>query len=72
MKSLDLNVSLTFSDSIHTDSDINEIAAKVMSALHIAIESGGGIAPENSDAYTTHISVSNHVLDVKNEAYIGF
>ena len=56
MRNLKLELFLEFSEKITSDDDIQEIAQKVVNAL-VNEANTGGIAPDNSDAFTTTISV---------------
>lgn len=61
MKKISFNVELTFSDSIYSDKEYNEITQKLMDALIREVNSGQGLSPEESDAFTEEISVKPNI-----------
>ena len=62
MKKHTFTVTLTLSDKISDDEAIKEMAWKIANALLHECDSGNGLAPEMSDAYTEKIEVSNQFL----------
>ena len=62
MKSQTFTVTLTLSDKVSDDDAIKEMACKIADALRHECDSGNGLAPETSDAYTEGIEVSNQFL----------
>ena len=67
MKTLNLEVSLTFYDDINDDNDIREIVKNVLKALVHECDAGIGIEPENSENFTTEIRVSEHFSEAREE-----
>jgi hypothetical protein len=57
MRSIVLNVTIKFSEDISDDKQIIEVTGNVLAALVNEVEEYG-IAPENSDAITLSIEVS--------------
>ena len=58
MKTVQLNLNITFQDSINDDAEIAEIMQNVLLALnHAACTSG--IAPENSETFTKKVEVTD-------------
>lgn len=55
-------VTVILSDKVSDDEAIKEIAFKIADALRHECDSGNGLAPELSDAYTEEIVVSNQFL----------
>lgn len=64
-KKVAFTVELEFSDKVTSDNDIQEVAMNVASAL-IAQSNNEGLAPDESDAFTTGITVKNYVYNVNN------
>jgi len=62
MKKHTFTVTLTLSDKVSDDDAIKEMAFKIADALRHECDSGNGLAPEKSDAYTEGIEVSNQFL----------
>lgn len=61
MKKISFNVELTFSDSIYSDDEYNEITQNVMDALIYQVNSGQGLSPEESEGFTEKISVKPNI-----------
>jgi hypothetical protein len=59
-KSITFSLTVEFADSINNDEDAKEVADNIVSALINEIDTGG-IAPENSDTYTTGITLISAV-----------
>jgi hypothetical protein len=57
MKTINLNVNITFSGDITSDNDIQEIVNKVKDALVLQVDHGNGITPDESDFYTESIEI---------------
>lgn len=64
MKKISFNVEITFSDSIYSDDEYNEITQNVMDALIYQVNSGQGLSPEESEAFTEKISVKLNINGV--------
>lgn len=62
MKKHTFTVTLTLSDKVSDDDAIKEMAFKIADALRHECDSGNGLAPEMSDAFTEKIEVSNQFL----------
>lgn len=62
MKKHTFTVTLTLSDKVSDDEAIKEMAFKIADALRHECDSGNGLAPEMSDAFTEKIEVSNQFL----------
>jgi hypothetical protein len=58
MKTLTLSVKIQFSESIEKDKDIQEVMEKVISALVHEVNNGMGLAPDDSEAFTKIIKIS--------------
>jgi len=56
MKSLTLQLTITFSENIYTDEEVGEVAENVRDALVHAVNTAG-LAPYGSEAYTEEISI---------------
>lgn len=65
MKTVHLNLNITFADKIQGDEHIAEIIQNTLSAILQAVMSGGGIAPEDSETFTTNVEISDK-LNPKN------
>lgn len=59
MKKHTFTVTLTLSGKVSDDAAIKEMAFKIADALRNECDSGNGLAPEMSDAFTEKIEVSN-------------
>lgn len=59
MKTQVFTITINFSNKVTSDDDIKEVAFKIADALRNECDSGNGLAPENSDAYTKEIVVSH-------------
>lgn len=57
-KDLVFRVEITFADKVVSDDEVNEVAQNIMRALESEVNSGIGLAPENSDTYTQHIRIT--------------
>lgn len=74
MKTLNFNVQLDFSKDVKDDVEktksedvlIYEIAINILEAIHSYADTHG-IAPEDSNAYTVKIVVSNDIAKIKTE-----
>lgn len=62
MKKHTFTVTLTLSDKVSDDEAIKEMAYKIADALRHECDSGNGLAPDKSDAFTEKIEVSNQFL----------
>lgn len=51
-------IDITFSDSITTDEDIQEISDNLERAIIAEVNGGEGIAPLNSDSITESVEIS--------------
>ena len=58
MKNVTFTLELGFSDKVSSD-QLQEIARKVVDALKHECDAGNGLAPEESNAFTTNIKVSH-------------
>jgi hypothetical protein len=56
MKSLTLQLTITFSENIYTDEEVGEVAENVRDALVHAVNTTG-LTPYGSEAYTEEISI---------------
>lgn len=63
MKKLNFNIEIEFADKITDDLEIEDISVNILNALISEVNSGNGLAPENSDTYTKVIKVSNSVVN---------
>jgi hypothetical protein len=70
MKTITLNVNLTFADDICDDGDIREVADNVAKAIEY-YAGGQGIAPQNGDTYTKKIVVSEPFTETVVEIVIS-
>lgn len=61
MKKISFNVELTFSDSIYSDDEYNEITKNIIDGLSRQVDSGQGLSPEESEAFTEEISVKPNI-----------
>ena len=59
MKTQTFTVTLTFSGKVTSDDEIKETAFKIAQALRNEVDSGDGLAPNDSDSYTKEIIVSH-------------
>ncbi len=59
MKTQVFTITINFSDKVTSDNDIKEVAFKIADALRHECDSGNGLAPESSDAYTKEIVISH-------------
>ena len=64
MKQLTFEVTLSFSNKITNDLEIREVQQNVLDAI-VSQADTAGLAPEDSDAYTTNISVFEPLNHVK-------
>lgn len=64
MKEINFNLTLKFSDKITDDNDVREIAENIARAIISEVNTGTGIVPEFSDAYTTEVIVNSEIYDV--------
>jgi hypothetical protein len=72
MKTVELRLELTFEDSISDDKEIHEIMKNVVRAIRNEAD-GMGIAPEDSDTFTTKIVVrSIYTDDVVEDNLLSF
>jgi hypothetical protein len=56
MKSLTLQLTITFSENIYTDEEVGEVAENVRDALVHAVNTAG-LTPYGSEAHTEEISI---------------
>jgi hypothetical protein len=63
MKKLNFNVEIEFEDKITDDIEIEDISVNILNALISEVNSGNGLAPENSDTYTNIIKVTNNIVN---------
>ena len=66
MKKLTFTVSVEFADKVTSDNEINEVADNVLKALVNEVN-GNGLAPEESETFTTKVNVSNQVTGYDTE-----
>lgn len=67
MKRLTFSVSLTFSESVETDAEILEVMKKLKSALVHEVDAGMGLAPDDSDLFTTKIEIAEPYSQTRDE-----
>jgi hypothetical protein len=70
-KSLNFNVTLTFSDKICDDMDIQVIADNIARAIMSEAERGSGIAPDYGVAFTTKVEVKPQFIEYTAEEKIN-
>lgn len=70
-KHLNFSVTITFSDKISDDMDIQTIADNIAKTIITEAERGNGIAPDNGDAYTTRVSVKPRFIEYTAEETIS-
>jgi len=58
-KELNLKLKITFSDNVSSDKDISEVIENVARSIENEIDVGMGIAPEDSDALTDAIEITD-------------
>lgn len=61
MKEISFIVTVKSSDPIYSDQEYNEMASKIEAALVSEVESGMGLCPEDSDAFTEEITVTPNI-----------
>lgn len=69
MKKITFNVTLTFSDKISDDRDIQEITKNITSAL-LREANELGLTPDGSDGYITHIETAEGYSGAKSEVTV--
>lgn len=58
MKTIKLTVELTFANNINSDKEIANVAKNVLDTLEHEVECGIGLAPDETETYTTKIVVT--------------
>ena len=62
MKEHNFNLKIEFESKIYSDEEIKEIMNKIIYALVHEVEVGGGLAPDESDTFTTKLTVKSDVI----------
>ena len=65
MKTLNFRVSIEFTEKLTSDDDMMTVANNVLRAIVDEADNGMGIAPDESEALTSVITVSPEFLDEK-------
>jgi hypothetical protein len=65
MKKVTFTLTIEFSDKISGDDEFQEIANKIADALVHECDCGNGLAPDQSDAFTESVEISNDILGVR-------
>jgi hypothetical protein len=60
---LRFTVEVEFEDKVVDDNEINDVADSILSGLVNEVNTGGGLAPVDSETFTKEITVSKQVVN---------
>ena len=63
MAKLRFTVEVEFESKVTDDNEINDVADSILTALVSEVNHGNGLAPVNSETFTTVINVSKQVVN---------
>ena len=70
MSKLIFTLEIEFQDKVVTDEEIDEVGQSVLNALVHEVNNGMGLAPEQSETFTTQISLKKFDMDTKTKKFI--